>query len=237
MKYFILTYTTDTKEKGSVYPQVKVLERGSHDLVLNQYNDKELPKEVRFPTFKLEYKAKLTDVLSSSVLGRSTNILASPSVVEVLSTFNLPKHQVFDTSVLNKKGERIPYIVIHQYFHSDVDYIDYQRSQYFRITGYDFTVDPYTIKGEEVDVDSWEEIINITQSKKGSICGRSIYLKESDISYDAFLLRNPNAWVINEEVADKLNEKKITGIAMVPLRPGENFCEENIVTKAQKLIL
>lgn len=75
--------------------------------------------------FKLEYKVKFIDVLLLSVLGWLINILVSFFVVEVFSMFNFLKYQVFDIFVFNKKGERIFYKVIYQYFYSDVDYIDY----------------------------------------------------------------------------------------------------------------
>lgn len=236
MKYFILTHTQDGSTSGSAYPQVDATYPGEIiRLEIYKYSNRPLPNNTRFPDFKLKYRAKLTDVLTAVSSDSVFNILMSPKCLNVLSQFNLTAYQVFDAPVIDKKGNKLPYKIVHSHEPKDNDYVDYALTRYFLVTGHDFSVSPYITIGEDINVNSIEELHGIVHTRKGSVCAKSLYLKEDKITHDAFPLRNPMVWVINEKIADALTDAGITGIALIPLSAGENFCEEPTAIKAQKL--
>jgi len=41
--------------------------------------------------------------------------------------------------------------------------------------------------------------------------------------------------MVNEKAADALREAKITGICLIPFHQGENFVDDNIISKAQRV--
>ena len=237
MKYFILTHTQDGATSGSAYPQVDATYPGEIiRLEIYKYSNRPLPDNTRFPDFKLKYRAKLTDVLTAVSSDSVFNILMSPKCLHVLSQFKLTAYQVFDATVIDKKGNRLPYKMVHSHEPKDNDYVDYALTHYFLVTGHDFSVTPYITIGEDINVNSIEELHGVVHARKrGSVCAKALYLKEDKIAHDAFPLRNPMAWVVNEKVADALIGARITGIALIPLSQGEDFCAESIAIKAQKL--
>lgn len=231
MEYYILYYSSQSKEIGSSFPQVGTIHKKGFDgELLNKR--KELPERFCFPDFKLENRAKLTDLLSSSTMLFPAQILLSNKFFDIIKDFTAPYFQTFETRVIDKKGLRLPYKIMHQYQHMD-DYIDYNKTV-FELTSYDFTVSPPASEKREFQVESFEEFEFFNQSYKGSKCIKHLHLAVGNIQYDHFRTILGNLWVINEHVAKALIQEKITGLSIIPLKQGEDFCSESVVKKAQK---
>lgn len=83
---------------------------------------------------------------------------------------------------------------------------------------------------ENFQATSYEEV----RSQKGTDA-YSLYLREN-IEWDSFILAGPpSLWMVNQKVADALHEAKITGICLIPFHQGENFVDDNIVLKAERV--
>ncbi|MCB0584853.1 MAG: hypothetical protein KDD06_05945 [Phaeodactylibacter sp.] len=231
MKYFILYHSPDHKEIGSAFPQAKSL-YSKHFVYapLSPYQKKKVPNEFRFPEYKLEGKAKLTDLLSSSTLGLPINVLVSPKFLKILENFTSPGFQTLEAKVLDKKGNTLPYQIIHQYQQMN-HYVDYSKT-ILELTTYDFTVSPPASTKKEFQAKNFAELEATIQSAKGSFCVKNFHLREEIIQFDHFALIFPNVWIVNNKLAEALKASNITGICLIPLHPGENFCKESLPKKA-----
>ncbi len=62
----------------------------------------------------------------------------------------------------------------------------------------------------------------------------ALYIKE-DIEWDFFLLAAlPFLWMVNEKVADALRAAQITGICLIPFQQGDDFVNDDMVSKAMR---
>ena len=233
MNYYILTNSANSKEIGATFPQAKIANMYKKS-DYTEYRISEIPATETMPTFRIQYQAKMTDLLTEVPLGFPKNALISLRLCDVLIQFKSPSYQILDTIVIDKKNKPIPYKILHQYKWMD-EYLDCSKT-IFELTTYDFSVTHYTSKVAEFQVSHYDEIHELNQMRKGSISIKKMYLKKDAINYDFFTLSNPNIWVVNENVAMALKNAMITGIALIPIADGESFCGEDVVSKAQKLL-
>lgn len=224
----------DSKVIGSAFPQVEGLYSNEFPYVdTSSFLRKKITQPIKFPPFKLKYRAKLTDLLSCNITLFPSQALISPKFLKILINFISYEFQIFDVIVIDKQGNHLPYKIIHQYQHKN-DYVDYSKTV-FELTSYDFTVSPPTSEKREFQVGSFEEFEIFNRShKKSTTCAKKFYLKEDSIQLDFFTIIGPSIWVINERVAEALIQEKITGLSIIPLKQGEDFCSESVVKKAIK---
>lgn len=61
-----------------------------------------------------------------------------------------------------------------------------------------------------------------------------LYIKD-DIQWDFFMLGNtPFLWMVNEKVAEALRAANITGICLIPFQQGDDFVNDDLVSKAMR---
>lgn len=235
MKYYILSYSADPKEVGSFSPQLKVVQnpvvpfRG-----ISKYRNDIIPDDVVIPDYKVHHQAKMNDLMSSTLIGIPLNPIISERFGAVLQQFKSTNYQLIRVNVIDKKKECQPYYVFHQYERSD-HYIDFSKT-IFRHTLTNVYTSPPTYAHKEYQFQDFDALWGYIQQHKGHVCAKHFYLTEEQIEHDFFVLTNPLIWVINEKVAEALQAAKLTGLALIALNPGETFCDDNVVTKAMRLV-
>lgn len=229
MKWYILAKTTNFKIAGTDVPQTENLptDKPYSISIYGDYYRSPAPNDLFIPKFKLRYRAKLTDLTSAAIFGFPTQSIISENFLSVLKNFQSPPYQAFPTSVFDKKGIEHLYYVFMQnspQFHA----ADYSRSIFARIVG--MKDNGYENIFEEFQAIGFEEVLQ----QKG-IAASALYIKEG-IEWDFFLLAAPPfLWMINEKVADALRAANITGICLIPFQQGEDFVNEMLFSKAQRV--
>ena len=100
MKYYSLSYSTDEKEVGKVWPQCKAIPEGYDHKWLDLPNSMTKLTNDAFPNenpdlvFELDKKAKLTDIISPSNI-YAVGLLVNEKAKLILEGFNLITHIFF----------------------------------------------------------------------------------------------------------------------------------------------
>jgi len=167
-------------------------------------------------SFKLEHKAKLTDLISTVNLGSTVimgNLLISKDKETIFKNFNLAPHQTFEADLIAQK-KHYPYFVFH-FLGNQNECIDYKKSVFF-------IGDQFGFKIEDVAINSYEEYLNLfsqletehkeTDSNRKTIRAAQIFLNKSKINFDFFRLRHiVDHFVVSEKLKDELLANNFTG--------------------------
>lgn len=229
MAWYILTETTNRKIAGLAYPQGESVptEVPYSITIYSNYLRSPAPEDIFVPKFKLRYRAKLTDLTSVAMFNFPTQSIISEKLLSLLKNFQSPRCQAFPTSVIDKKGIEHAYNVFMQnapQFHA----ADYSRSVFARIAG--MKDNGYEYIFEEFQAAGYEEV----KQQKGRAAS-ALYIRE-DIKWDFFLLAGPPfLWMVNEKVAEALKAANITGLCLIPFQPGDDFVNDDIVSKALRI--
>lgn len=99
-EFFILEPAVDTKETGSVYPQVEMVEGYDFKAIdsVHKIRYHEFPDFQPNLSFKLTKGANLTDLLSHGAIS-SYGFLASNKFIDFLKEFTLPEFRIYPASV------------------------------------------------------------------------------------------------------------------------------------------
>lgn len=230
MKWYILAKTTNFKIAGTDVPQTENLptDKPYSISIYGDYYRSPAPNDLFIPKFKLRYRAKLTDLTSAAIFGFPTQSIISENFLSVLKNFQSPPYQAFPTSVFDKKGIEHPYYVFMQnlpQFHL-TDYTLSVFSRRHSELNYNYPPHQY----EDFKAISFEDVV----ARKG-FGASALYIKE-DIEWDFFLLAAPPfLWMVNEKVADALRAANITGICLIPFQQGDDFVNDDIISKAQRV--
>lgn len=234
MKYYILYYSFKKQEVGSANFQAEKFDKYAY-IDWSSYINKPFPENYIFPKYKLVYRAKMTDLLKIMSLGIPGNAFISPKMSAVLEQFKAPPYQLIEAvELLNKKKEWCTYKILHQYIQKN-EYVDYSKTFFERTVVTKLSVSNFTTQKEHLQFASFEELRQAIQAKKGNINVKALYLDKEKIKEDFFMLNLPYIWVVNEKVAAALQQAEMTGLALIPLEDGENFCDESVVRKANRL--
>jgi len=226
MKWYILTNTNNLAERGKVDVQANSL--NSVEIPyrddLARYFYEPVPDDLKIPPFKLEYRAKLTDwVLQVSY---SPWRLLSKKFIECINGANTPTCKLFSTKLIDRKGNEYPYFIPIQ--NGQFDIVDYTNSVFRRPVK--LKANGYEYEYEDFKATSFEDVRN-----QRGIGPSALYLKEP-IQWDSFLLGElPFPWMVNEKVADALRAANITGICLIPFQQGDDFVNDDIISKAQRV--
>jgi hypothetical protein len=115
MKYFRLTHSIAPETIGSEYPQIQKMTKGyDYDKpnsvhAASRFYDSFLPFEPDLDSMVLHPKAKLTDILSCSVLG-SNGFIISEKVYNICNLFQSVPAHYYPVKVLEKNRK------MHQYY-------------------------------------------------------------------------------------------------------------------------
>lgn len=225
MDYFYLKTSLDSSVIGTVYPQVECSNPFERSPTF-ELARKEWPPSIILPEYKIRYRAKVTDIMTTGEGGVPTQMLISAKFFELLNRFSIPHTQILPTKVFDKKGEALNYYIFRQ-LHPMDSHVDYTQS-IFTGNRYDFSVNPpQYIDKEGVVFSGFDELTAFMGSTKMNIAPSKFFLNENAIAHDAFYLSIPFVWVINQYVKELLEKQNITGIDIKPYEPGESFCEDN----------
>lgn len=228
MTWYILTETANRKVMGMASPQVEatVTEVPYSIAIYDGYLRSPAPENLFVPEFKLRYRGKLTDLVSVAMFAFPTHSIISEKFISVLKNFHSPPFQAFPTSVFDREGMEHPYFVLMQnapQFHAT----DYARSVFSRIAG--MKDNGYEYIYEYFQAADYEAL-RLLKGRAAS----ALYIRE-DIEWDFFLLAAPPfLWMVNEKVAEALRAANITGICLIPFQQGDDFVNDDLVSKAMR---
>lgn len=216
MPYYILKPATNTIETGPVFPQVqKMSPNYDFDAINSVYA---LSKKAQdFPDFNpnLDYfivhnKAKLTDILSNSILP-TTGFLITEKFKTLLADFKLMSHQFYNAKLYYKKE-------FHQYnwlhFKTDlINTIDFKNSSFIILLNYAHnlghveisSMQDYNLKKEKIKADNVGKTVSLWAEK--------ITLSPSfDKQLDFFKIGTFDSnYYISEKLKTAIYSQKITG--------------------------
>ncbi len=184
------------------------------------------PSSLVAPKFKLHHHAKLTDYIHS-VMTSAVCPLISGRLFDCLRQFKtVPTSRALPTLLIGKKGEELPYYVYVQ--HADFTATDYERSIFCKPAGFN---EKWESAYEDLNVKagSLREVID-----QGGTRPRALYIKDS-IPWDFFVLAGPPfLWMAQDHVVRALQEAGITGICYIPFQQGDDFVNDDLVSKAMR---
>lgn len=186
---------------------------------------KPITNDIKVPNFKLEHRAKVTDLLNTGSWASAR--LISKRFYECLCSFNAPSLKAFSTNVIDRKNNSYPYYMLMQCGQFDI--VDYNRSIFRGIKEMIIKENGFEYVHEDFKANNFEDM----RDRKG-IGAVKLYIKD-DIQWDFFMLGNtPFLWMVNEKVAEALRAANITGICLIPFQQGDDFVNDDLVSKAMR---
>lgn len=184
-----------------------------------------IPEDIKVPNFKLEHRAKVTDLLNTGSWASAR--LTSKRFYECLCGFHTPSFKAFPTYVIDRKKNSHPYYMLMQ--SGQFNIVDYNRSVFRGIKEMIIKENGFEYVYEDFKATNFEDM----RDRKG-IGAVKLYIKD-DIQWDFFLLGNtPFLWMVNEKVAEALRAAHITGICLIPFQQGDDFVNDDLVSKAMR---
>lgn len=173
--YYTLDNRTD-KEVGNVFPQVDCINQElAHAIKFDAF----LPNLDTEILFKLEPKAKLTDVLSQGAIA-AHGLLVNRKVIDIFASFNLMKHKYYKCLVKDKKDNTHEYFFLHL-ADNFTEKIDYEKSIFYSTRS--------TFRQEEIKISSYEDYLkkqNLNNFLWGVEIDKISFDKSNNISHDLF---------------------------------------------------
>lgn len=210
MKYFSLTYSTNEKEVGKIWPQCDSVPEGYNykellegpNSMTNLTND-EFPNEKPTLIFGLHKKAKLTDVVSPSNIS-AIGLLINDKVKNILDDFNLMTHKYYP-AIVKELEFQYNYYWLH-FVKSDLLGVNFEESK-FEITN--LANKPLA----NIKINSWEHFVE----RDKNIGLKHIRAKKLIIEPEARkdLIYFPYIYsfmFVSEDLALELAAQKITGL-------------------------
>jgi len=132
------------KDVGNIFPQVSCLNQDlAHSIQFDEFSN--FDREI---LFKLEPKAKLTDVLSQAAIS-AYGFLVNNKVKQILEGFNLMEHRYYKCLVKDQNGVVHEYYWLHLSDPSLVLTIDYPKSKFFTLE--------YGFRDADINLTSYDE--------------------------------------------------------------------------------
>lgn len=205
MQYYTLDTPAESKETGSVYPQI------AFDNVKEAFKFRHniYPEDEPKLSAKLEKGAKLTDILSqASIAGHG--LLINEKVKSILTDFKIMGHRFYNCPVKDHNG------TIHQYYWMSlvqpniIDWIDFKNSLFytvevgFREDDIELTsLNDYLNKKENLpNINWWIEAESIKLNK----------IEDFDLFVFPHLLHNI---ILTKNLNQSFINNKVTGIEMI----------------------
>lgn len=167
---------------------------------------------IRIPEFKLHHQARWTDLINDVSFNRTTSLLASTKMWEVIRTFNLPEFQIFPCTV-RKRDLKKDYLFIY-FCEIHNQFIDFKKSTFFNTQYASIPPkDPELIQFSDAEAYKKEKDRLLGVSEIGYY---EIHLIEN-IELDLFRIFGfHNAMLISERLKIALEENNITGFQTLP---------------------
>jgi len=211
MVYYKIHHSSVRKEVG-VFPQVNeafIPTTIDDPKFINEFYYKKTPKDVLYPIPILRRGAKRTDLLSCSFQGLNTGLLVSNLLGNLIVNSSYYGIQFLETTLEDKQEKKFNYTIIHPY-DSGYEYLDYTRSVFSIVSGFEKKITPIKIVNEQ-------ELRNISSQLP---YGDNIYIDNIVIQEialaDFFMLRSVfpagRGYYISEKLKNQIENAGCTGI-------------------------
>lgn len=217
MNYYKLSFSCNTKDTGSVYPQVQKMNdsydyKGKNSVyALSRCHDSFPDFEPNLDGFILHGKAKLTDFISNGIIS-STGVLLSEKAKNILETSHLQGCKFYNAKILYKESI-IDYFWMH--FISNVRIsVNYKKSGFFIIQN-------FSTKIENIDVESEEDLINKEKHLQENNPGKTLAIWADEINLDSSFDKQldlfkvgkfDSYYYVSNRLRNFFDEQNITGI-------------------------
>ena len=212
MKFYLLDYESG-ENVGKTFPQSQEIVSNisineSNHLLKNQGKSTD---DVYIPDFLLHSKAKVTDLISSSIC---IYPIISNKLKNILENF-INSNTEFLSMNLIVKQEKLKYWILN-IFKSNFRYIDFEKSTFEKINGLNNSLINIYPKSDFEFI----EMINNKKAFEG-ICIKRLFLKEG-IEDQIFLMNrfNGNSYFISENLKKQIEAAKCTGIKFIEFNTG-----------------
>lgn len=217
MKYYILDREDNPKIAGKVFPQAWAHQQPAEKQRLTTTGDSLLLQNERHPSIPefecltLSYNAKITDIITTSVVHRPA---ISRKAAEIFAGCNLGRHEMYKCPLYTQTGA-LEYYCIYP-MNSMVEFVNFYNT-FFRANIHE--PECYTLKmagiGSYNGYKSLSEIIS-----EPVTLGKYLALKKGfDKELDYFAIPEIQVFygIVSERLKSKLEEAGITGVKFSPL--------------------
>jgi hypothetical protein len=217
MIFYTIEPAVNTSETGSAYPQIQKMSPGYNYNLPNSVYALDR-KTTEFPDFtpNLDYfvlhnRAKLSDILSASVLN-SCGFIVSEKFKKLIEGFNIMPHQFYDANVYYKK-EKHPYYWMH-IIGNMYSFVDYKKSVFFIYHNFSHNIGYISIDSFEDYLMQKEKIETNNPTKTVTVWAEKIHLNNNfGSTLDFFKIGRFNSqYFISNRLKLKLQENNITGV-------------------------
>ena len=209
MKYFSLSNSTDEKEVGKVWPQCEGVADGyTHEWFdqpnsMTKLNNNEFPSLVPDLVFDLHKKAKLTDVISPSMIS-AIGLLINEKVKTILEGFNIIEHRYYP-AIVREKDISYNYYWMHL-VKPDLYGVDFKKSK-FEITNL------INMPEANIKINNWEHYLERLKTLSfKNIRAKKLVIEpeaQKDLLYFPYIY---SYMLVSEDLALELATQKITGL-------------------------
>jgi len=193
------------KDVGNVFPQVSCLNQDlAHSIQFNEFSN--FDSEIQF---KLEPKAKLTDILSQAAIS-APGFLINDKARQVIEGFNLMEHRYYKCLVKDQMGLVHDYYWLHLVKNlNEVNWLDYENSTFY--------VKEFGFRENDIPIKSYQDY-NQKSMEVGDmavIIIETIKVKENTkINADLFTIPLLTTSIfISERLKRTLEESETSGIS------------------------
>lgn len=234
MAFYKLEHSVNVTEIG-VYPQARIsrsrYQGGGRGLLHVEVPlEGKIEGDILPPTFALEKRAKVVDLLAISTHSLDQFLVLSPRAWGVVQQFEVDEWQAYTAEVTRGNTIRT-YHLVHFPWSRNRDYIDWERSVFGHTTSFGQELI------REVQFPDYEAFCAYKKPlfKKHERMGvEALFLKEEAIEKDIFRLLFLSSGVyVSERLKDALQKEGITGCRFVPLEDlSERLRREAMIRQA-----
>lgn len=214
--FYLLQNAITRKQVGTQF-QTKIVDSYDVNGPNSRCNLKfdEFPDFIPDLRFELEDAAKLTDILKEDNI-IAKGFLVNEKVKKIFDQCLLPEHRYYDATVMDQKGNIIPYYWIHL-ISNDYQMVDFQQSVFrkgrFSIKKMLTPNDPiYPI----TDVDDYvKKRTSLIESDGGHIVIEHLKVHSQGFDMLHFSELSATSAFISEKMAKLLKKEKVTGIDII----------------------
>ena len=221
MKYYVLKSSNNPKIIGNTEPVETYLPNEdwkywSSDSFITFPQEGTVNFNVKFPIFKLQNSARVTDLLRDTNTG-FRSLLISDRLFNCIRKFKLDENQAFDVKLLLKE-EIITYKMVFFTSIKNDEYINFEESIFRQECNppKEKNVQYLSFNNSE---NYWKNRLNLHQIKSDqSIKVDVLKLKNGNINHDIFRLDGiVNRIIVSEIVKNEILSQDITGIEFIDL--------------------
>ena len=220
IQYHTLSFSSgpDTGPAPGIYPQIVVsgdTYRNDPDPFFKKIDDRSFPakEDINLNVFDIVFYAKITDILSCSVIGHETGLFMTEKVKSVIEKFNpnLCKFYPIKIDGSEKGKGMLDYYFMHVV--EDVNIINYPKSEFIDVIPDDEPL---------IKVESFEEMLEKNKTRKFGIRPKNYFLNYTP---ELFRHKHDTEIFISEKLRNALEAAKLTGVKIESYTHKDFFIE------------